>query len=61
VQTVFAVAAPLALLALMIVLLLPEARLRTSDEFRATPQSSVEQANERTGSGEDRRIVVRHA
>ena len=61
VQPVFAVAAPLALLALAMVLLLPEARLQTSDEFRAPQQSTLEQANERTGSGEDRRIAVRHA
>ena len=61
VQTVFAVAAPLALLGLAIVLLLPEARLQTSDEFHGSQQSSVEQANERTGNGEDRRIAVRHA
>ncbi len=61
VQTVFAVAAPLALLGLAIVLLLPEARLQTRDEFHGSQQSSVEQANERTGNGQDRRIAVRHA
>ncbi|MGZ4200774.1 MAG: MFS transporter [Thermoleophilaceae bacterium] len=61
VQTVFAVAAPLALLGLAVVPLLPEARLQTSDEFHESQQSSVEQANERTGNGEDRRIAVRHA